>query len=217
MANIWRVNSDKSKEESEMELKEILGEDLFNQVKEQLKGKGPQGKDIELVATNTGDYVPASKYESLKSDYSTLSTNYATLNSNYDKLNATKEKDIKKILVVNQLEKANVIKVNNSYDYVMPMLDIDKMKLDKGQLVDEDNILGGFIETNPSLVAKQAETTATKPQSTTSIPAGTGTNPPAPQTSVKDKAYYEAAYKNATDFTERMSIKRQAGEQGIMI
>jgi hypothetical protein len=217
MANIWRVNSDKSKEESEMELKEILGEDLYNQVKEQLKGKGPQGKDIELVATNTGDYVPASKYESLKSDYSTLSTNYATLNSNYDKLNANKEKDIKKILVVNQLEKAEVIKVNESYNYLMPMIDIDKLSVENGNLVDNDNIIGGFIEKNPSLVAKTQSGTETPAPTNPSIPAGTGTNPPSPQSSVKDKAYYESAYKQATDIVERMSIKRQAGEQGIMI
>ena len=53
-----------------MELKEILGEDLYNQVAEQLKGKGPQGKDIEIVATNTGEYVPATKYEALSFHFS---------------------------------------------------------------------------------------------------------------------------------------------------
>ena len=199
-----------------MELKEILGEDLFNQVKEQLKGKGPQGKDIELVATNTGDYVPASKYETLKRDYEKTTLDYATLNSNYEKLNANKDKDIKRILVENHLGKANLITVNNSYDYAINMIDMDKLGLENNHLVDSDNVLDKFIGSNPSLIKKE-EVNADKDKGAGSIPPASAINPPNTDVGVKDKAYYESAYKATNDFTTRMAIKREAGEAGINI
>lgn len=199
-----------------MELKEILGEELYEQVAEKLKGKGPQGRDVELVATNTGDYVPASKYETLKSNYEKQTVDYATLNSNYEKLNASKEKDIKNILVENYLEKANLITVNGGYGYAMSMIDVDKLGIENNHLVDNDKILENFISTNPALVKKE-EKPAEPAKPTTTIPAGNGVNPPNPQGNVKDKAYYESAYKAATDIVERMALKREAGEAGINI
>lgn len=48
-------------------IKKILGEDLTKQVEEALKGKGKDGKDVDLVIGNDGSYVPADKYEALKS------------------------------------------------------------------------------------------------------------------------------------------------------
>lgn len=198
-----------------MELKEILGEELYGQVEEKLKGKGPQGRDIELVATNTGDYVPAAKYETLKSNYEKQTVDYATLNSNYEKLNASKEKDIKRILIENHLEKANLITVNGNYDYALSMIDSDKLGLENNRLVDNDKVLETFISSNPALVKKEEKAPESKPSPT--VPAGTGVNPPNPQGNVKDKAYYESAYKNATDLTAKMAIRREAGEAGIMI
>lgn len=70
-----------------MEMKDLLNEEMYNNyvaIQEALKGKGPQGRDIELVATNTGDYVPATKYDKLKADYNKVNTDYATLNSKYE-------------------------------------------------------------------------------------------------------------------------------------
>ena len=64
-----------------MELKEILGEDLYNQVTEAVKGKGANGKDIELVAANTGDYVPAKKYDEVKNSLNKMTIDYYNLTS----------------------------------------------------------------------------------------------------------------------------------------
>lgn len=201
-----------------MELKEILGEDLFNQVTEQLKGKGPQGKDVELVATNTGEYVPATKYEALKEKFNKVDTDYKTLNSNYEskisEINASKEKDIKRILVDNYLEKANVVKVNNGYSYLSGTIDIDKVAFENGKLVDTDNILKTFIDANPSLVKSNS---TEKEDTDSNIPASNGFNPANPQSNIKDRTYYETAYNQAKSLEEKMALKREAGESGVII
>ncbi|VYS75960.1 Phage minor structural protein GP20 [uncultured Anaerotruncus sp.] len=44
-------------------IKELLGEELTTQVEAALKGKGKDGKDIDLVIGNDGSYVPAEKVE----------------------------------------------------------------------------------------------------------------------------------------------------------
>ena len=40
-------------------VKTILGEELSAQVETALKGKGKDGKDLDLVVGNDGSYVPA--------------------------------------------------------------------------------------------------------------------------------------------------------------
>lgn len=47
-------------------IKTILGEDLAKQVEEALKGKGKDGKDIDLVIGNDGSFVPVDKFDGLK-------------------------------------------------------------------------------------------------------------------------------------------------------
>lgn len=47
-------------------VKTLLGEELASQVEAALKGKGKDGKDVELVVGNDGSYVPADKYDALK-------------------------------------------------------------------------------------------------------------------------------------------------------
>lgn len=44
-------------------IKELLGEELAGQVETALKGKGKDGRDIDLVIGNDGSYVPAEKLE----------------------------------------------------------------------------------------------------------------------------------------------------------
>lgn len=44
-------------------IKELLGEELTGQVEAALKGKGKDGRDIDLVIGNDGSYVPAEKLE----------------------------------------------------------------------------------------------------------------------------------------------------------
>ncbi len=47
-------------------VKKLLGEDLAKQVEEALKGKGKDGKDVDLVVGNDGTFVPADKFEAIK-------------------------------------------------------------------------------------------------------------------------------------------------------
>lgn len=48
-------------------IKTLLGEDLTKQVEEKLKGKGKDGKDVDLVIGNDGSFVPAEKYNGANS------------------------------------------------------------------------------------------------------------------------------------------------------
>ncbi len=48
-------------------VKTLLGEDLTKQVETALKGKGKDGKDVDLVVGNDGTFVPAEKYNGANS------------------------------------------------------------------------------------------------------------------------------------------------------
>ncbi|MEE0776514.1 MAG: phage scaffolding protein [Bacillota bacterium] len=50
------------------QLKDILGEELWEQVAAALKGKGEGGKDIELAVANDGSYFPKAKYDDLNTE-----------------------------------------------------------------------------------------------------------------------------------------------------
>lgn len=52
-------------------LKKLLGEDLYNKVVEALKGKGKDGKDIELLQ-NDGNYIPKAKFDEKLEEVKTL-------------------------------------------------------------------------------------------------------------------------------------------------
>lgn len=47
-------------------IKTLLGADLTRQVEEALKGKGKDGKDVDLVVGNDGSFVPADKFDGEK-------------------------------------------------------------------------------------------------------------------------------------------------------
>lgn len=47
-------------------IKNLLGEELTKQVETALKGKGKDGKDVDLVIGNDGSYVPATKFDEEK-------------------------------------------------------------------------------------------------------------------------------------------------------
>ena len=48
-------------------IRNLLGEDLAKQVEAALKGKGKDGKDVDLVIGNDGTFVPAEKYNGANS------------------------------------------------------------------------------------------------------------------------------------------------------
>ena len=47
-------------------IKTLLGDELTAQVETALKGKGKDGKDVDLVVGNDGTFVPADKYDGEK-------------------------------------------------------------------------------------------------------------------------------------------------------
>lgn len=204
-----------------MELKEILGEDLYNQVQEAVKGKGQNGKDIELVAANTGDYVPAKKYDELKASLNKVSTDYATLNSKYEtdvvSVKQEGENTLKKFMLETALGNAHIAKVNNSYDPFISQFNVAEMKLEGSKLVGLDEAVTAFATANPNLVIKTDVGTQPGEKDKETIPPASGVNPGTSGVGVKDRAFYLAAYKEATDLTGKMAIKREAAEQGIMI
>lgn len=207
-----------------MDTKELLGEELYAQVTEALKGKGREGKDLEFVLTNTGDYVPATKYDSLKEKYNKVNTDYNTLNSKYDtevaSLKAEGDNRLKKILIANELGNAGIAKVNGNYDMYLNSgaIDISSVTLENDRLVGADTVVKAFVAANPNLVLKAEPVgTTTKPTQVEAVPATTGLNPTSPVTNTKDLAYYKDAYSKAGDLANKMAIKREASENGIII
>ena len=49
-------------------IRTALGEELAKQVEEALKGKGKDGKDLDLVVGNDGSYVPVDKFNTATSN-----------------------------------------------------------------------------------------------------------------------------------------------------
>lgn len=203
-----------------MDTKELLGEELYTQVTEALKGKGRDGKDLEFVLTNTGDYVPASKYDTLKEKYNKVNTDYTTLNSKYDADIASakleSENTLKKVLISNKLESAGVAKVNGNYDIYLNggVIKLDEVKIENGNLIGADETISSFVTNNPNLVVKKDEPKTT---TTEAVPSATGLNPSKPTSNIKDRAYYLDLYNKASNLQNRMAIKRQASEDGITI
>lgn len=203
-----------------MDTKELLGEELYAQVTEALKGKGRDGKDLEFVLTNTGEYVPANKYDTLKEKYNKVNTDYNTLNSKYDADIASakleSEQTLKRVLIANKLENAEIAKVNGNYDIYLNggIINLDEVKIDNGNLIGADEMIATFVTNNPNLVVKKEETPKKQEEA---VPAATGLNPSKPTENIKDRAYYQEMYKKAGNLQNRMAIKRQASEDGITI
>lgn len=55
-------------------IKSLLGEELSAKVEEALKGKGKDGKDVDLVVGNDGTFVPADKHDGEKRGRSAAET-----------------------------------------------------------------------------------------------------------------------------------------------
>lgn len=197
-----------------MDTKELLGEELYTQVTEALKGKGRDGKDLEFVLTNTGDYVPANKYDTLKEKYAKVNTDYETLNSKYENDIASARADgenmLKRVLIANKLADAGVSKVNGNYDIYLNggVINLEGIKVENGNLIDTNETIKTFVANNPNLVA-------TTQQQQEEVVATTGLNPSKPEGNIKDLAYYKDLYSKATDLTTKMAIKRNASEDGI--
>lgn len=213
------------------DLKELLGEELWAQVEVKLKGQGNNGKDLSLVAANTGEFVPADKYDNLKAEALKYKTDYETLNGKYeaDVQNAVKASNdlLKKTIVSQALTNAQVAKVNGGYDvyFDSKIFDVDKLTLNGTNIDNLDATITDFTTKNPQLVTKSLLTTDT-PAATTApattpaapaVPATTGINPATKQNAVKDAAYYKEAISKAEDFEQKMSLMVEAEKSNIQL
>ena len=211
------------------DLKELLGDELWAQVEPKLKGQGVNGKDLHLVATNTGEFVPAEKYDALKAEALKNKTDYETLNGKYevDIQNAAKQSNdlLKKVIVSQALTNAKVAKVNEGYDvyFDSKIFDLEKLTLNGASIDNLDATIKEFTGKNPHLVAQTTATTpATVPAQATqtqpvAVPASQGLNPASQQNAVKDATYYKDAISKTEDSMQKIAYMMEAEKAGINI
>ncbi|MDY0256244.1 phage scaffolding protein [Gudongella oleilytica] len=160
-------------------IKALLGEDLTSKVEAALKGKGKDGKDVDLVVGNDGTFVPADKYDAVKTqsasaekalkaaadalkaiggsgdpakiaeDVKTAQTTISTLQTNHTA-------EIKKIQKNTALKLALAGQVHDPAD-IISLLDLEKIDVDdSGNLkTDLDSLLKPIKETKSYLFKAQ--------------------------------------------------------------
>ena len=205
-----------------MDIKELLGEELFNQVSEKLGDK--------KLIVNDGSYIPKSKFdekneelkstkakmdelqksvegldtytkenEELKSKVEALKTEYEQFKSEAD----TRVQSIQKKQAIERgLNKANANP--DTIDLLINQFDLESIQLDsKGEIVDWDNHVQPIKESRKSLFG-EVKITGDKPTSGTNADVSTY------------KAKYEEAL-NTGNRTEAIKIKQEAFKEGEII
>lgn len=138
-------------------IRNLLGEDLAKQVEAALKGKGKDGKDVDLVIGNDGTFVPAEKYngatsgkasaenalkaaaEALKAvggsgDPAKIADDVKVAKEKFDTLRTTHAAELAKISKRSALQMALNGKVYDPSD-IIGLLDMDKIEVsDDGSL-----------------------------------------------------------------------------------
>lgn len=89
-------------------IKTLLGEDLTKSVEEALKGKGKDGKDVDLVVGNDGSHVPATKYEQLRTEKAASDKLATDVQAQLAALKATDPDKLKTDLAAAQAEAENL-------------------------------------------------------------------------------------------------------------
>ena len=153
-------------------VKTILGEDLTSQVEAALKGKGKDGKDVDLVVGNDGTFVPAEKFngansgktsaenalkaaaEALKAiggsgDPAKIADDVKTAQATIDTLRTDHQKEIAKI-------QALADKAHDPAD-IISLLDLDKIEVDDAGTLktDLDGLLKPLKESKAYLFKSQ--------------------------------------------------------------
>lgn len=162
-------------------IRKLLGEDLANQVETALKGKGKDGKDVDLVIGNDGSFVPADKYngansgktsaenalkaaaEALKAiggtgDPAKIADDVKNAQTTIANLQATHDAEIKKISKNAALRMALNGKVHDPSD-IIGLLDLDKIDVDDtGSLkTDLEGLLKPIKETKAYLFKEESK------------------------------------------------------------
>lgn len=156
-------------------IKTILGNELTAQVEAALKGKGKDGKDVDVVVGNDGTFVPIEKYTGVQSqaskaesmvkavadflkgiggsgDPAKLSEDVKAALGKIDTLNKEHQKEIEQIKKNTAVRLALAGKVHDPAD-VLPMLALDAIELDAagGLKTDLDGMLKPIQEQKPYL------------------------------------------------------------------
>ena len=142
-----------------MGLLELLGEELFGQVSEALKGKGKDGKDLEIIV-NDGNYIPRTKFNEVNEKVKSLEGEIATRDAQLKELgekakgNAELEKQIADLTEANSKTKAEYeaklkdITLNTAIEKALTAnqakyVDLLVTKINKEKLVlDGDKVIG---------------------------------------------------------------------------
>lgn len=162
-------------------IKSLLGDELSAQVEAALKGKGKDGKDVDLVIGNDGSFVPADKYngansgktsaenalkaaaEALKAiggtgDPAKIADDVKNAQTTIANLQATHDAEIKKISKNAALRMALNGKVHDPSD-IIGLLDLDKIDVDDtGSLkTDLEGLLKPIRETKAYLFKEESK------------------------------------------------------------
>lgn len=162
-------------------IKSLLGDELSAQVEAALKGKGKDGKDVDLVIGNDGSFVPADKYngansgktsaenalkvaaEALKAiggtgDPAKIADDVKNAQTTIANLQATHDAEIKKISKNAALRMALNGKVHDPSD-IIGLLDLDKIDVDDtGSLkTDLEGLLKPIKETKAYLFKEESK------------------------------------------------------------
>lgn len=162
-------------------IKSLLGDELSAQVEAALKGKGKDGKDVDLVIGNDGSFVPADKYngansgktsaenalkaaaEALKAiggtgDPAKIADDVKNAQTTIANLQAAHDAEIKKISKNAALRMALNGKVHDPSD-IIGLLDLDKIDVDDtGSLkTDLEGLLKPIKETKAYLFKEESK------------------------------------------------------------
>ena len=147
-------------------VKTILGADLSNQVEAALKGKGKDGKDVDLVVGNDGTFVPADKYNGANSgktsaenalkaaaealeaiggsgDPAKIADDVKTAQTTLETLRTNHQKEITKIQKNTALRMALANQAHDPAD-IISLLDLDKIEVDAAGTLKTD--LDGLLK-----------------------------------------------------------------------
>lgn len=156
-------------------IKAALGEELTKQVETALKGKGKDGKDIDLVVGNDGSFVPAEKFngantgrtsaenalkaaaEALKAvggsgDPAKIAEDVTKAKATIDTLTQNHTAELAKIQKTTAVKLGLAGKVHDPSD-VVSLLDLDKIEVDdSGSLKSNlDDLIKPIKESKPYL------------------------------------------------------------------
>lgn len=98
-------------------LKEILGDDLFEQVKTKVSSyneKTDKDKKVSIVNVNNGEFVAKAKYDQLKADFDNTKTSLETANTTIKDLKKTNgdNADLQAKITAYETEKAEIEKTH---------------------------------------------------------------------------------------------------------